>query len=309
MKTAMPPQNYARVKTAWLFIAPMLIVLAAVAAWPLLNTAYYSLTNARLSDLSDPSFIGLRNYLNYNGYRWSGLLTSPIWWKAVLNTLWFMAVSVSLEVVIGFGVALVLHHQFPGRGLARVISLIPWAIPAVVSAQIWSWMLHEQFGIINDFLMVIGAIETPIAWAAKPSTAMWAIVFADVWGTFPFIALLMLAALQTLPADLYEAAKIDGISPIKVFFKITLPLTMPALVVAVIFRSLDALRIFDLVYVMSGRNPQTMTISVFIRQRLVDFQDIGTGSAASMLLFIIGALVVIIALLTRTLRLSEVNES
>ena len=144
-----------------------------------------------------------------------------------------------------------LNASFPGRSLVRAAVLIPWAIPTIVSAKMWGWMMHDQFGILNHMLMGLGLISSPLAWTASPDLALTAVIMVDVWKTTPFMALLILAALQMLPTDCYEAARVDGIHPVRVFFKVTLPLIKPALMVAVIFRLLDALRIFDLIYVLT----------------------------------------------------------
>jgi trehalose/maltose transport system permease protein len=286
-----------RVRSAWLFLSPMLLVLAVVAAWPLLRTIWFGFTDANLSALDQWQFIGLDNYLaRYDG-AWFGLLADPHWWNAVANTLWFTAVSVTLETVLGMIVALVLHAPFRGRGLVRAAVLIPWAIPTIVSARMWSWMLNDQFGVVNAMLLAIGLIDAPVAWTADPATAMWAVVAVDVWKTTPFMALLLLAGLQMIPRDCYEAARIDGVGPLRVFFKVTLPLLKPALLVAVVFRGLDALRVFDLIYVITSNSRTTMSMSVYARQQLVDFQEVGIGSAASTLLFLVIAILTVITLM------------
>ena len=273
-----------RVRAAFIFLAPMLVVLALVAGWPLLRTIYFSFTDASLANLGEYGFIGFENFYNSE---WGGLLSDPAWWNAVLNTIYFTAISVSLETAFGLGVALALNVDFPGRGIMRAAILIPWAIPTVVSAKLWGWMLHDQFGMVNDLLMGLGLIADPIAWTASPDTAMFAVILVDVWKTTPFMALLILAGLQMLPSDIYEAARVDGVHPLRVFWRVTLPLVYPALAVAVIFRALDALRIFDLIYVLTSNSENTQTMSVYARQQLVDFQDVGYGSAASTMLFLI----------------------
>jgi trehalose/maltose transport system permease protein len=291
-----------RVRAAWIFIAPSLIVLALIAGWPLARTIWFGFTDADLNNLSDYDFIGFENYLvNYDG-EWLGILTDPDWWRSVWNTVWFALVSVSIETVLGIVVALILNAAFPGRGIMRAIILIPWAIPTVVSAKMWNWMLHDQFGVVNDMLLRVGLISAPVAWTASPDTALWAAVMVDVWKTTPFMALLVLAALQMLPQDIYEAAKVDGIHPVRVFFRVTLPLIWPALLVAVIFRALDALRVFDLIYVLTANSRDTMSMSVYARQQLVDFQEVGLGSAASTLIFLIVALLVVIAMAAGRMR-------
>lgn len=294
-----------RRRTAWLFVTPMLVVLALVALWPLLRTILFSFTDAELGYLADYRFVGLENYLTRDAAGWYGLLADRLFWKALGNTLAFAGVTVLFETVLGVGIALILNAGFRGRGLLRAAMLVPWAIPTVVSAKMWAWMLHDQFGVINDLLLRLGLIAEPVAWLADPDLALWAVAAVDIWKTTPFVALLVLAALQMLPRDCYEAARIDGVHPLRVFFRITLPLIKPALVVTVVFRLLDAMRVFDLVYVMTGNSEATMTLSVYARQQLVDFQAVGYGSAASTLLFLlIGLLTVVYLALTRT-RLSD----
>ena len=218
------------------------------------------------------------------------MLADPDWWHAVLNTLRFSAISVAIETVLGTVVALVLNADFKGRTLVRTAVLIPWAIPTIVSAKMWAWMMNDQFGVLNHVLTGLHLITTPLAWTASPDLAMTSVIMVDVWKTTPFMALLILAAMQMLPTDCYEAARVDGISPVKVFFKVTLPLIRPALMVAVIFRALDALRVFDLIYVLTSNSKDTMSMSVYARQQLVDFQQVGFGSAASTVLFFMVAL-------------------
>lgn len=273
----------ARTRLAWGYLAPLLITLALVAAWPLLRTIAFSLTDANLSDLGQWQFVGLTNY--------AYLLTDPLWWRAVGNTLLFTLLSVGLETILGLVIALTINAHMPGRGLVRAAILIPWAIPTVVSAKMWAWMLHDLYGVVNVLLMTLGLIDRPWAWLADPTLSMAAVILVDVWKATPFMALLTLAALQLLPQDIYEAARVDGVGPVRTFFHITLPLIRPALLIAVIFRGLDALRVFDVIYVLTGNNENTATMSVYARQQLVDFQDVGFGSTAATCLFVIVALI------------------
>lgn len=273
------------------------MVLALVAGWPLLRTIWLSFTDARLDTLDPPGFVGLLNY--------RFLLEDADWWRAVRNTAVFAAVSVTLETLLGLVIALALDARMRGRGLLRAAMLIPWAIPTVVSAQMWGWMLNDQVGVVNAGLLALGLIAEPLAWTADPSLAMAAVIAVDVWKATPFMALLTLAALQLLPPALYEAAEVDGLGPVGRFFRITLPLIWPALMVAVIFRLLDALRVFDLMYVLTGNNRATASMSVYARQQLVDFQDVGYGSAAATLLFLTVALVTAMAITLGRVRLGE----
>ncbi|ABR62623.1 ABC transporter permease subunit [Sinorhizobium medicae] len=298
-----------RVRSAWLFLAPTFLVLALVAGWPLIRTIYFSFTNASLTNLSDAEFVGFANYFSWITLKsgrtiYRGLLADPAWWNAVWNTLKFTVLSVSIETALGLIVALVLNAQFPGRGLVRAAILIPWAIPTIVSAKMWAWMLNDQFGILNDMLLGLGLIGEKIAWTASPDTAMIAVLIVDVWKTTPFMALLILAGLQMVPGDIYEAAKIDGVHPVRVFWRVTLPLIRPALMVAVIFRMLDALRIFDLIYVLTPNNAQTKTMSVMARENLFDFDKFAYGAAASTMLFLIIATITILYMWLGRLNLS-----
>ena len=272
-----------RVRFAWIFLAPMLVVLLLVAAWPLGRTIWFGLTDANLSDLSAAQFVGIDNFIY--------LLQDPDWWAAFWNTVIFTVCSVTLETILGLGIALAINANMPGRGLMRTAVLIPWAIPTIVSAQMWAWMYNDVFGVLNAMLQAVGIIDTPIAWTANPNTALLSVILVDVWKTTPFMALLFLAGLQMLPSECYEAARVDGIHPVRVFWKVTLPLLKPALMVAVIFRVLDAFRVFDVIYVLTGNNKSTMSMSVYARQQLVDFQDVGYGSAAATMLFLIIAVI------------------
>jgi trehalose/maltose transport system permease protein len=272
-----------RLRWAWIALLPLLVVLAAVAGWPLGRTMWFSLTDATLDRLQDWRFVGLANYLGDR--EGGGLLRDPDWWRAVANTVVFAGVSVALETLLGLVVALVINHPSPLRTLLRAAVLVPWAIPTVVSARIWGWMLNDPYGIVNHWLVGLGLLQGPAAWTADPSLALLTLVLVDVWKATPFMALLILAALQLVPADCYEAARVDGVPPGRVFLRITLPLIAPAVAVAMLFRLLDALRVFDLVYVMTAGSRATQSMSVYVREQLVSFQDIGFGSAAATALF------------------------
>lgn len=287
-------------RTAWLMALPMLATLAIVAGWPLARTIWFSLTDAQLSNLNQWRFIGLENYFGQYG-----VTLDPDWWRAVWNTLVFALLSVSLETALGLGVALLLNRPSRLRTLLRATILIPWAIPTVVSAKMWSWMLHDQFGVVNHYLQIAGIIAVPIAWTADPDLSLFTVVLVDVWKTTPFMALLILAALQMVPADCYEAARVDGVPPLAVFRRVTLPLIMPGVAVAMIFRMLDALRVFDLIYVMTSNSSTTKSMSVYVREQLIDFQQVGVGSAAATLLFLVIALITIVYMTTVRARLER----
>ena len=277
-----PTLERQRARVAWLFVTPMLIAVALVAAWPLGRTIAFSFTDAYLDTLDSWAVVGFANYV--------ALFQDPLWWRAVGTTGAFTIVSVGLETLLGLVIALTLNAHMPGRGLLRAAVLIPWAIPTVISAKMWGWMLHDLYGVVNAGLMKLGLIDAPWAWLAEPKLAFAAVVAVDVWKATPFMTLLILAALQVLPREIYQAGKVDGVPPIRMFLRVTLPLIRPALLVAIIFRGLDAMRVFDVIYVLTGNNPANTTMSVYARQQLVEFLDVGYGSAAATAMFLIVAL-------------------
>ncbi|AJQ95057.1 carbohydrate ABC transporter permease [Gynuella sunshinyii] len=297
-----------RARMAWLMVAPALLLLFTVAAWPLFKTIVYSFTDATLTTTGALHFVGLANYLDLSGDTAFGVLADSLWWQAVTNTLWFTLVTVTLELIFGLAIALLLNQKFVGRGILRTAILVPWAIPTIVSAKMWGWMFHDQYGLINDLLSRIGIISEPLAWVAVPELSMWAVIIAEVWKTTPFMVLMLLAAMQVVSEDLYEVARLEGASAWQRFRYVTMPLIWPAMVVALIFRSLDALRVFDLIYVLTSNSESTMSISGYARQVLVDYQDMGGGSAASVLVFMLVAGVAICYLLFGKVRLNDSGE-
>jgi trehalose/maltose transport system permease protein len=265
-------------RTVWPFLLPTLFALALVGGYPLFNTFRLSLTNT--SFYTETSrFVGLENF--------RVLLEDPYWGRALLNTVFFSLASVFLEIVLGLLLAVMLHAKFPGRRFARVTTLIPFVVPITAVAQMWKWMYHDVFGVVNDLLLRAGLIGRPIAWVDTPSTAMLSIVLVAVWKFTPFVALLALAGLQSIRAELYEAASIDGAGRLARFWHVTLPLLRDTLVVAAIFRMLDAVRVFDLIYVLTGNAVGTMSAAMYARQQLIDFGRFGYGSAASVFVFVL----------------------
>lgn len=287
----------------------MLILMALVAGWPLGRSIWFSLTETNINDMAASQFIGLENYFGEFGLFFNPNYTDGFWksdWGiSIRNTLQFAIVSVLLETLAGLGVAMLLNQEFKGRTLVRTAVLIPWAIPTIVSARMWGWMLHDQFGIINQLMVNMGLIGHKIAWTADPGYALWTVVAVDVWKTTPFMALLILAALQTLPKDCYEAARVDGVHPIRMFFKVTLPLIKHPLAVAVVFRLLDALRIFDLIFVLTSNSNSTISMSGFVRREMVDHGKVGFGSAASTSLTMIIFIAAVLFLRAARIKLSE----
>ncbi|OXT08870.1 ABC transporter permease [Thermoanaerobacterium thermosaccharolyticum] len=264
----------------YLLVAPALLCIIAIALYPVLNTFKLSLYYMKLQLIGMTHFIGFQNYIS--------LFNDPRFRSASINTVIFTIVSVSLELVIGMIMALLMNKKFKGTGLVRAAILIPWAIPTIVSALMWKFIYNDQFGLLNDILVRMGVINSYKAWLGSPSLAMGSAIFADVWKTAPFMALLLLAGLQNISYEFYEAAKVDGAGSIRRFFSITLPLLKPTILVALIFRTLDAFRVFDLIFVMTGGGPgnSTETLTIYAYKTLFRNLDFGIGSAIAVVIFI-----------------------
>ncbi|MDX6685523.1 MAG: trehalose/maltose transport system permease protein [Baekduia sp.] len=267
----MPERRLAKV-----MVTPSLILIAVVAAWPIIYAIWlslheYSVRVAGLSRWAGP--VGLRNY--------STALGDSDWWAAMAHTLIFTVASVSLETVIGLGMALAMHAAFRGQGLLRTVVLVPWAVLTVVTAVMWRTMFVSPYGFVNTIL------GTQTVWLGSQPQALIVIIIADVWKTAPFMALLILAGLQVISDDIYEAAKVDGASTWQRFTKITLPLLTPAILVALIFRTLDALRIFDLPFVLTQGQFGTSTLSTIAQENFATNRIYGLGSAMAVLTFLV----------------------
>ena len=269
-------------RLAWRLILPALVTILLVALFPLLWTLWESL---HLHDLRMPwlgkPFIGVDNYVE--------AFRDPRFWSSLGHTGFFAVTSVGLELIIGLGLALALNRAFRGRGLVRAAVLIPWAIPTVVSALLWRFMFEGESGIVNTVLVSLGVLREPVVWFIQPVAAWVPVILADVWKTTPFVALLLLAGLQNIDASLYEAARIDGASAWRQFRHVTLPLLKPAVLVALIFRTLDAFRVFDLIYALTGGGPGTSTepIALYTFNALLQNLQFGYGSALSIIVFVV----------------------
>ncbi|WP_345494666.1 carbohydrate ABC transporter permease [Nocardia callitridis] len=270
---------------AWMFITPVLIALAVVIGYPVVRAIWMSFQRDSGLDAESGMFVeggnaGFDNYTHWLLQQCqaagetvscpTGNLGSQFW-LAIGVTLFFTVIAVTLEAVLGLGMAMVMGKTFRGRALLRAAVLIPWAIPTAVTARLWEFMFQYD-GVVNRIL------GTHILWTTDPWAARFAVIVADVWKTTPFMALLLLAGLQVIPADVYEAARVDGASPWQRFTRITLPLLKPALLVAVLFRTMDALRMYDLPAIMTLGNPSTRTLSMLV----VDQVRQGPNSAAAL---------------------------
>ncbi|MFQ5747579.1 MAG: carbohydrate ABC transporter permease [Gemmatimonadota bacterium] len=270
----------AETRLAWGFVLPALVTILLIALFPLLWTFWESF---HVHDLRMPwrgrPFVGLANYAEAVG--------DARFWAAMGHTLWFTAASVGLEIVLGLALALALNRAFRGRGLVRASVLVPWALPTVVAALLWRFMFDSEAGIVNAALIATGVMEQPFVWFVHAAAAWVPVILADTWKMTPFVALLLLAGLQNIDRALYEAARIDGASAWKQFRHITLPLLKPALLVALIFRTLDAFRVFDLIYVLTGGGPGTSTepIALYTFNSLLQNLRFGFGSALSVIVF------------------------
>lgn len=272
----------AEARLAWGLAAPAVAVILAVALVPIGVTAWEALHlhDLRLPWLGRP-FAGAANFVE--------AAHDPRFRTAVVHTVGFAAVSVALELVLGLALAIAMHTVGRGRGLFRTAALLPWAIPTVVAALVWRFIFDAQAGVLTTSLREAGIVGASFDWFVQPLAAWVPIVAADVWKTTPFVALLLLAGLQTIDPALDDAARVDGAGPVRRFVTITLPLVAPAMVVAAAFRTLDALRLFDLVYVLTGGGPGTATepLSMYAFITLMQRLRFGYGSALSITVFLL----------------------
>jgi multiple sugar transport system permease protein len=266
-------------KLAAAMVSPSLIVIAIVAAYPIIYAIWLSLHqySVRVQGLS--RWVGLDNYID--------ALKSNEFWSAVKITFIFTGISVTLELVLGTVMALLMHEAFKGRGLLRAVVLVPWAVLTVGTAIMWRSIFEPDLGFANQVLRALHLPGGNTVWLGQNGYAMAVMIFADVWKTAPFMALLILAGLQVIPDEVYDAAKVDGATAWQRFVYITLPLLRPAILVALIFRTLDALRIFDLPFVLTQGANGTTTLSLYAYQQLTQNRLIGQGSALAVLTFII----------------------
>ena len=285
--------------TGWLLVIPALIIMGLVFIYPIVRAFYLSWFAENLGTQLQPVFVGLSNYQRMIG--------DGRFWQSIFNTSIFTTASVSLELIIGLVVALVLNKSFFGRGIVITVAIIPWALPTAVMGLAWAWIFNDQYGVVNDILSRLGIIDTGINWLGTPGLAMVALVVADVWKTTPFISIILLAGLQSISEDLYEAHKMDGATPWQSFYQITLPLLMPQILIALLFRFAQAFGVFDLVQVMTGGGPAgtTETVSIYIYSTIMRYLDFGYGAALVTIVFLLLILAVgITSLLLKKVRLS-----
>src|SRR5215467_6218279 len=261
-------------KLAWMLCAPAVIVMLAVTAYPIIYAFILSLQKLDLRFPEQTEFIGLSNY--------GTVLSSELWWMDVFNTLIIMVISVSIELVIGMAIALVMHRAIFGRGVVRTVVLIPYGIITVVAAFAWQFAFAPDTGFVNNLPLIADDMD----WFGGRFSSFAVIIMAEVWKTTPFMALLLLAGLVTIDGQLYEAAKVDGASAWQRFTRITLPLMKPAILVALLFRTLDAFRVFDTIYIMTAGAQDTESVSILGFNQLISRLNLGLGSAVSVLIFI-----------------------
>jgi ABC-type sugar transport system permease subunit len=269
-------------RLAWLLVLPALAIIVLIALVPLLWALWESF---HLHDLRMPwrgqPWVGPANYVE--------ALTEARFRQAVGHTVFFTVTSVTLELALGLVLALILHHSYRGRGALRAAALVPWVLPTVVAALIWRFLFESPSGVVTILATELGITEQPFVWFIHATAAWVPLILADVWKTTPLVALLLLAGLQNIDPILYEAARIDGAGPRRQFFHVTLPLLHPALLVALIFRTLDAVRVFDLPYVLTGGGPGTATEPLALYTFHVLFQRLrfGFGAALSVMIFLL----------------------
>jgi multiple sugar transport system permease protein len=261
-------------KLAWMLCAPAVVVMLAVTAYPIAYAFVLSLQKLDLRFPEQTEFIGLSNY--------GTVLSSELWWLDVFNTLLIMVISVSIELVLGMVIALVMHRAIFGRGVVRTVVLIPYGIITVVAAFAWQFAFASESGFVDNLPFIADEKN----WFGGHISSLAVIIMAEIWKTTPFMALLLLAGLVTIPNELYEAARVDGASAWQRFRKITLPLMKPAILVAVLFRTLEASRVFDSIFIMTRGAQNTESVSILGFNQLINRLNLGLGSAVSVLIFI-----------------------
>lgn len=270
----------------------MLLMMLLLTAWPLGRTLWLSFTDAALvgNDIT-PAWVGADNFIY--------ALTDPDFQAALWRTLYFTLVSVAFEGVIGVLVALLLNQKFHGRNVLRVLVILPWALPTIVNATMWRLNFNPDYGSINALLTQLGVIDHYRSWLGDPASALNAVMLADIWKNYPLITLLTLAALQSIPDDLYEAARLDGASAWRRFRAITLPAILAPLAVALVLRTIDAFKVFDIIYVMTRGGPMdsTKTLSFFVYQESFSYLRAGSGAAYAVLMTLLCGLLIALYML------------
>ncbi len=261
-------------------ILPSLLVILGISLQPILSTLYLSVFESSRGINAEQTFVGLGNY--------TSLLSDPVFWVTIGRTLYFTLVSVGLELVLGLAIAQLIHSHPPGWQFLRTSLIIPWAVPTIVNGTMWRWIYNADYGALNGLFLQLGLIDKYIPWLTKPDVAMNLVIVADIWHSVPFIALILQAALATLPVDLEEAAAVDGANALQRFFLIRLPLLRPAILVALVIRTVEAFRVFDIIYVITNGGPAfgTVTISYLTYLETFSFGNVGRGAALSFLISI-----------------------
>jgi ABC-type sugar transport system permease subunit len=262
----------------FLLILPGLLIILGISLQPILTTLYLSLFETTLGRITPDRFVWFSNY--------SDLLSDSVFWVTIGRTLYFTVVSVGLELVLGLAIAQLIHSHPPGWKFLRTSLIIPWAVPTIVNGTMWRWIYNADYGALNGLLMQLGVIDKYIPWLTKPFTSMNLVILADIWHSVPFIALILQAALATLPTEIEEAAAVDGANALQRFLYLRLPLLRPAILVALIIRTVEAFRVFDVIYVITNGGPAfgTVTISYLTYLETFSFSHIGRGSALSFLI-------------------------
>ncbi len=267
-------------RTAYYMVLPSLLIILIVAFWPILYSVWLSLHDATIIAIGP--FVGLANYVE--------MFQNPDFLEGLTNTVIFTVVSVALEFVIGLAIALAINRAFRGRGLVRAAVLVPWAFPTAISAAMWRLMFQDQVGVINYVMNALGIISQPIL--SDRILLLIAVTLVDVWKTTPFMALLLLAGLQTIPGEVYEASRVDGANVMQRFFRITMPLLKGTILVAVLFRTLDAYRIYDLFWVLGNRELESLSTFVYEGVRISQL-NFAPGNAAAVFIFVTAFLIAI----------------
>jgi multiple sugar transport system permease protein len=281
-----------------LLLIPLLVVLVAVIGWPLLDTVWLGFTNAPLGGTTG-AFVGIDNYLH--------AFRAPAFRRALGVTALFTVVTVGAEMLIGLGVGLLLDMDLKGRKLLRGLLIVPWALPTVVNAMAWRVIYNPDFGALDALLFQLGFIDQYRSWLGDPDTALIAVGIADIWKTFSIVALITLAGLQSVPRELREAAEIDGAGPFDRFRSVVLPVILPPLTIVCVLRTIEAVKVFDIIWVMTRGGPldSTKSLSILVYQQAFSFRHAGYGASLAMLS--VALTVLLIGAYSRAVRMQTVS--
>ncbi len=268
-------------KFAFILILPAILIIFGIVFFPILKTLYISFFDINLTKPYSQPFVGLKNYID--------ILSSSNFWDAIAKTGYFTVVSIFFELVFGVAIALLLNEKFRGRWFLRSLIIVPWAVPTIVNGSLWKWIFNPEYGALNALLTQLGLISSYQSWLGRPFIALNMVIVADVWKMTPLIVIMVLAGLQTIPGELYEASEVDGANIFQRFFRITLPLLKPTILIVLVLRTMQAFKVFNIIYIMTKGGPAngTQLITYYAYREAFSYLHISKGATLAYLICMI----------------------